>query len=289
MFAPEPGRLVSLILKSILHGYINVIDIILACGIMTVLILYCRINFAMNNTLQNGFRLLEMLAEHGDEVSVKELAAQAGLPSSHVCRLLKTLLQTGHLEQSPKTRKYRVSLKLLCLAHARLMHLDLRQAGHPFAAQLAEDLHAHAYLSAPWQGRSIIVDAVWPRDSAAELGVVIGQLHSVFHSACGKVCAAFASPQDLERIRASLAPDATIEPLDVWQAEFSQIRENRFAVRQEQGILAVAAPLFRAGEFFCGAIGVQLPAGASLSPNIEQTVRRTARALCFALGCPFTD
>ncbi len=243
----------------------------------------------MNNTLQNGVRLLEMLAESGQEVSVKELAAQTGLPSSHVCRLLKTLLQMGYLDQSPATRRYRVSLKILRLAHARLVPMDLRRAGHPFAAQLADELQSHTFLSAPWQGRSIIVDAVWPRGSAVDLGVVIGQLHSVLHSACGKVCAAYASPDEVEQIRASLAAEGGKESLDDRQDEFRQIRETRFAVRREEGVLAVAAPLFRAGELFCGALGAMLPSGASLTPEIQQTVKRTANALSFALGYPFTQ
>lgn len=241
----------------------------------------------MNNTLHNGFRLLDMLAETGQEVSVKELAVQAGLPSSHVCRLLKTLLETGYLEQSPETRKYRVSLKILCLAHARLENLDLRRAGHPYVAQIAEELHAHAYLSAPWQGRSIIVDAVLPRGPAADLGVIIGAVHSVFHSACGKVCAAFAAPDELDRILASIVPEGETGSLEDWQGELRQIRQTRFAVRQEQGVLAVAAPVFRAGDVFSGALGVLLPSGAVLTSEIEHSVRRMANALSFALGYPF--
>jgi len=243
----------------------------------------------MNNTLQNGFRLLETVARHAGEVSVKELSMQVSLPTSHVCRLLKTLVQTGYMEQSPETRKYRVSLRILNLAHARLAHLDLRRTGHPFVAQLTDELQAQAYLSAPWQGRSIIVDAIWPRHVTADLGVVIGQVHSVCHSACGKVCAAFATPQELEQLRAALAQEREPETLDAWQAEFRQIREAQFAVRSEGGVLAVAAPLFRAGGVFCGAIGARLPSGTGMSPELEQTVRRTAHAISLALGYPFAD
>jgi len=243
----------------------------------------------VNNTLQNGFRLLELVAESGQEFSVKDLAAQAGLPPSHVCRLLKTLVQTGYMEQMPGSRKYRVSLRILNLAHARLAHLDLRRIGHPFVTRLAEELHAQAYLSAPWQGHSIIVDVVWPRDSAADHGLVVGQVHSIFHSACGKVCAAFASDQEVAALHATLAAGEPCEPLRVWRAEFARIRKARFSVRDEQGILAVAAPLFRAGGVFCGALGAMLPPRTHPSPAIEQTVRRTAQALSFALGEPFSN
>jgi DNA-binding IclR family transcriptional regulator len=231
--------------------------------------------------------LLEMLAQRGNELSVKDLSVQAELPPSHVCRLLKTLVATGYLEQGPETRKYRVSLKILTLSQARLRHLDLRRAGHPFVAQLGEDLQAPVFLSAPCQGRSIIVDVVWPRGAAGDPVMVVGQVHSVCHSACGKVCAAFATPEELARIGADLASADPPESLDGRQGEFRLIRETRFAVRDEQGILAVAAPLFRAGGLFTGAIGVMLPAGMALASEVEQAVRRTATAISFALGQPF--
>ena len=70
----------------------------------------------MNNTLQNGFMLLEFMAETANECSVKELAEHFELPNSHVCRLLKTLEATGYVQQIPGSRKYRISLKILCLS-----------------------------------------------------------------------------------------------------------------------------------------------------------------------------
>lgn len=244
----------------------------------------------MNNTLYNGFQLLELLAASGQEASVTDLAAQAALPPSHICRLLKTLVQTGYVEQNPETRKYRVSLKLLNLAHARLVSLDFRRIGHPFAARLADTLQAHAYLSQPLQGRSIVVDVAYPRGAVPDAGIVVGQIHSVLHSACGKVCAAFASVDDRERLldeQASL--DGGAAHHSRWTDEFERIRATRLAVRDEDGVLAVAAPLFRAAGCFCGALGVFLPPGTRMSPLIEQEVRSTAEALAFALGYPYSQ
>lgn len=240
----------------------------------------------LNKTLHNGFNLLEKLAVSGRDASVTELSAQTALPPSNVCRLLKTLLQTGYVEQSAETRKYRVSLKLLNLAHARLVNLDFRRIGHPFASRLAETLQAHTYLSQSLQGRSIIVDVAYPRGVVADAGIVVGQMHSIFHSACGKVCAAFAPEDEREGLFDDLKAS---ESRGDWNREFEQIRETRLAVRDEDDVLAVAAPLFRAEECFCGALGVFLPSGSRMTPQIEQEVRSTAAALSFALGYPFSQ
>ena len=243
----------------------------------------------MNNTLQNGFKLLELLAAIGREVSVTELSAQASLPPSHVCRLLKTLLKTGYVEQSAETRRYRVSLKLLNLAHARLVNLDFRRVGHPYAMQLAETLQAHAFLSQPLQGRSIIVDVAYPRGVMDDAGVVVGQIHSVCHSACGKICAAYATDAERARLFDELEAAGTPEPREARLAEFARIRESGLAVRDEAGVLAIAAPLFQAGGRFCGALGALLPTGAVLDERTGQEIRRLAAALSFGLGYPLSQ
>jgi DNA-binding IclR family transcriptional regulator len=245
--------------------------------------------FVLNNTLQNGFNLLELLAAGGQDASVTELSVRAGLPPSHVCRLLKTLLQTGYVEQSEESRRYRVSLKLLHLAHARLVNLDFRRIGRPFVARLAESLQAHAYLSQPLRGLSIVVDVAYPRGAAVDADVVVGQIHSVCHSACGKICAAFATEDERKQLFDDLDRSGTAEPRKARFAEFVRIRKNRFAVRDEAGVLAVAAPLFRAEGRFCGALGAHLPPKSRLNKTIEQEVRRMAEALSFGLGYPFSQ
>lgn len=243
----------------------------------------------VNKTLSNGFKLLEMLSEDGGAYSVKELSSMAGLPSSNICRLLKTLVQTGYLEQNPKDRKYRVSLKLLQLSHARLKKLDLRRLGHPFAARLAEELKASVFLSAPCKSRSIVVDVVWPQEVVGDPVLVVGQVHSVSHSACGKICAAFAPPEEMQLVEAAVAAENPEDPPEKWMREFARIRKDRFAVRRENEILAVGAPLFRAKGIFAGAIGVFFPGGSEPSTELEHAVRRTANAISFSLGHPYSD
>lgn len=243
----------------------------------------------MNNTLSNGFRLLELLSQDGGEYSVKELSGLAGLPPSHVCRLLKTLVQAGYLEQRAPSRKYQVSLKLLALAQARLMKLDLRRHGHRFVVELGQQLQTPVFLSAPCQGRSIVVDVTWPAGAGGDPVLVVGQMHSIGHSACGKVCAAFASDEDRASLDAALAQETPPLSSDVWEAELARICETGLAVRREEGLVAVAAPIFRAGAVFCGAIGTFFSESVGLYPEAEEGVLRTARAISFALGQPVSS
>ena len=240
----------------------------------------------MNNTLSNGFRLLELLSQDGGEYGVTELAALAGLPPSHVCRLLKTLVQTGYLEQRAPSRKYQVSLKLLELSQARLGNLDLRRHGHAFAVELGQQLQAPVFLSAPCQGRSIVVDVTWPVGAEGDLMLVVGQIHSIRHSACGKVCAAFVSDEERALLDGALAQETPPFSRKAWEADLAGIRATGLAVRREDGLVAAAAPIFRAGGIFCGAIGTFYSEAVELPREAEEGIRRTARAISFALGQP---
>ena len=64
----------------------------------------------MNNTLKNGFRVLELLSLTGESFSVKDISTTLNIPNSHACRLLKTLKGTGYVEQN-SSRKYKMSMK----------------------------------------------------------------------------------------------------------------------------------------------------------------------------------
>ncbi len=247
----------------------------------------------MNNTLTNGFRLVEALASSGQEMSVKELAEQFGLPASHVCRLLKTLCETGHVEQQAGSRKYQISLKILTLAHERLANMDLRKKGRSFMGPLAEELGCPVYLSAPWRGHSIIIDVVYPASCSVDAGLVIGTPHVINHSACGKICAAFADKQELEFLTKELAGVESTTAIKSFLTELESIRQTRFAMRCENGHNAAAVPVFRSGGIFCGALGVHLPADfkwtSANRENCRNSLKKHSDALSFALGMPFSS
>ena len=120
----------------------------------------------MNNTLQNGFRLLEMLADNGGEMSVTELAAQASLPPSHVCRLLKTLVQYFNAGE----------LKLLLGQPQSMSHgLNLQSGGcHHlcwFTLPWAQDIYtqANARLHRSGQKNRVIVHRLLARKTVDEI------------------------------------------------------------------------------------------------------------------------
>lgn len=244
----------------------------------------------MNNTLHNGFRVLEYLADSAEAVSVKELAEHFELPGSHICRLLKSLTEIGYVEQLSGSRKYRISLKILNLANARLKKERLWELSRPYLRQLAEKYSAAVFVTRIWCGRSLIIGTDAPPLFADSNASMIGTLHSPTSSACGKVCAAYAS----EDVRAALLEEIDWQkPGDFqnrrndFESELIRIRQQGFAVRDLQG--AVGVPLFEGNGQLNGALGVMLPAVRSRTDELWHEVIESTlscgKLISFAQGC----
>ena len=237
----------------------------------------------MNNTLQNGFTILEYLAADAEECSVKELAEHFGLPNSHVCRLLKTLADTGYVEQTPGSRKYRISLKILNLSNMRLKKLKLRNIARPYLQKLVRELERPVFLTAPYRYRSLIVATEYPERFAGDAGVVVGQIHPVNRSACGKICAAYAPEEALDELLAGCD----------WSRKTEQSITDPARFREELKTIRACGFSRMVAEFdrHPGAVGVILPEDASLwTPELRtrfiDATKSCGESISFALGCP---
>lgn len=214
----------------------------------------------MNNTLSNGFKLLEYLAQAAEPHSVKDLAEAFGLPNSHICRLLKTLTETGYVEQTGN-RRYVVSAKILSLSHSKLERLAIRGKCHPALVELTAKLQCDAYLAIPYNGRAIIADVTY-KGGIFDGGMTVGAINSVNASACGKVCAAYVDPKDLDAFLAAnplLVTPKSIHAPALFKEHLVNVRRDGVAVCDDEidiGTYAVACPVLDKDGNLLAALGV---------------------------------
>lgn len=236
----------------------------------------------MNNTLVNGFRVLEYLAASGRDCSVKEIAEHFSLPNSHACRLLKTLADTGYVIRTPGSRKYRIGLKILTLSCVKLASIGLRDKARRDLRALAEHLGVTVYLSQVEQGISVIIDTAIP-DNGISIPYVIGKMHAVNRSASGKLCAAYAEPELLRELlkqcdyRKTASRSITGEA--AFLRELRRIRRQGYSVlagETGEGIYAASAPVFAAGTL-AGTVGAMLPESAE--PPAPERMQDLIRSL----------
>jgi DNA-binding IclR family transcriptional regulator len=247
----------------------------------------------MNNTLQNGFKILEFMANAGETYSVKELAELFELPNSHVCRLLKTLVETGYLEQD-RSRKYRISVQILCLGNACLSRLTVRDKAKPYLYKLHRKMNQNVYLVVNHKGRALIVDVITATSDNSEVSMTIGKLNQVNTTACGKLCGAYAEPELKKDLFADMCREKragnTIISEKALEKEFSKILAAGYSVadsEQATGTFAIAAPVFNRNGRMCAGIGT-----FSRNPELDfagkqkmiKQTRQCAESVSFALG-----
>ena len=238
--------------------------------------------------VERAFTVLDALAE-GGELGTNEIARRTGINASTVSRLLATLASARFVEHVPETGRYRLSLRLIELGNAVLGRLDLRALARPHLQALVRETGETATLSAPGEHDAITVDfahSSFVVQSVAQLG-----RPSVGHAtAVGKVMLAFGDVELPVAPFTSFTP-RTITTRERLVEELAQVRRRGFAEareEREEGLAAVAAPVWGSTAELVGIIGVQGPASrfdaralrAAATMLLEHTV-----AVSLALGC----
>ena len=210
--------------------------------------------------VERAFAVLDALSD-GGELGTNEIARRTGINASTVSRLLATLASARFVEHVPESGRYRLSLRLIELGNAVLGRLDLRALARPHLQALVRETGETATLSAPGEHDAITVDFAHSSSvvqSVAQLG-----RPSVGHAtAAGKVMLAFG---DVELPAEPFTPYTarTITTHAALVHELARVRERGYAnarEEREEGLAAIAAPVWDSRGELAGIIGVQGPA-----------------------------
>jgi len=210
-------------------------------------------------SLARGLKILNLLEQSQEGVSVTELAEKLGVDKGSASRLVATLAHYGFAEKDESTRRYRLGPQLLALSRNLLMRLPLREAAKPFLHQLMERSGECAHLAVPAQGEVLYIDQV---ESPASLRVdaQVGQLNPLYCTALGKAMLAFGKLDVPMRLEA-FTPH-TITDLRDLHRQLDEIRRLGYAFDDEElnlGVRCIAAPIFEPSGKLVGSIGISGP------------------------------
>lgn len=134
-------------------------------------------------TLDRGLRLLALVAEHPDGVSVSEAAQRLSVGRTVVYRLAATLAAHGLLQREPGGP---LRLGLGVLALARRAQPLLAETALPILRALAEDLGATAHLTVADGGEALALLVVEPSWTALHVAYRTGSRHPLSAAAGGQ-------------------------------------------------------------------------------------------------------
>lgn len=251
----------------------------------------------VSTSLTKAIAILETLAGRPGseyELGLTEISRRSGLAKTSVHRLLTTLQLHRFVQQSPRTGKYSLGLKLYELGSTAINRLELRQAAVPAMNRLAADTGERAYLTIPWDNDVLCLEVIQGAELADRLYTPRGARLPFHAGAVARILLAFMPESEIQRIvtsrplvsytRKTITDPATL--LDLLRRE----REQGYAVSVEEvseGAWAVAAPLRDRSSIVVGALGLVGPThrlDEDRLRKISVAVRHTASAISYQLG-----
>ncbi len=246
------------------------------------------------NTLINALNVLEMMARADREwLGISELAFQLRLNKSTVLRILATFESQGYVEQDPKTKEFRLTIKLFELGSNVLARTDLIREARPYLKKLESVTGETVHLAVLDDGEAVYVDKV-EGEQSIQMYSRIGRRSPVHCTGVGKVLLAFRSDEEIAAIIAKRGlrrfTSNTITSMSKLLENLAQIRREGVAFddeEHEEGIRCVAAPIYdHAGEVVAS-LSLTVPAfrmSREKAREMVGLVKGTADAISARLG-----
>jgi len=246
------------------------------------------------NTLVNALSVLEVLARSDREwIGISELANQLRLNKSTVLRILATFEMQGYVEQDPKSKEFRLTLKLFELGSNALARTDLLREARPFLKKLEAATGETVHLAVLDDGEAVYVDKV-EGEQAIQMYSRIGRRSPVHCTGVGKVLLAFRPDEEVAAIVARRGlrkfTANTITSMSRLLEELATIRQQGVAFddeEHEEGIRCVAAPIYDHRGEVIASLSLTVPAfrmSREKAREMVGLVKGTADAISSRLG-----
>lgn len=259
-------------------------------------------------TLSRGLDVLEALAAT-DEFGLgpSAIAERVGLDKATVTRLLRTLVETGYVAQDDRTRRYRLTGKILRLAHGVRTQVDLKRVTRPYLRRLREDLGETVHLGV-MEGLAVFYVDKLVSANSIQLVSEVGQTMPLHTTSLGKAILAALPEAEREAIytKIDFAPRTarTIRTVAQFREEIALTQARGFAIDDREnedfgacvaaaipgpdgrpvGAISVSGPDFRIRDHFErfgqrvreAALGIAHELGAATEPDATDVARASA-------------
>lgn len=236
------------------------------------------------NSVDRALDILLYLYNQGGEVTITNISRDLEIYKSTVYRTLVTLQNKGFVDQNPENGRYTLGVKFFIMGISIGDKIGIQKTVQPVARMLHEEFQEAVNVSMLEKNpldvyKSVII---WKEEGSQILrfNSEIGSRNDCHCAGVGKCLLAFGENIDFsiyERQPMIRYTENTITTLEEFQAELARVREQGYAVdneEREKGLICVAAPILRRG-VAVAAVSVSGPAQRMQ----EQTIARIASRL----------
>ncbi|MDO5554944.1 MAG: IclR family transcriptional regulator [Planctomycetia bacterium] len=249
-------------------------------------------NYIVPN-LDRALSVLETLSRYPKGLGVTSLAKIIGIPKNSAFRILYTLEKRGYVEQSSQRKLYRLTYKILTLAHSAFGETPILERALPILHSLRNKTRETVMLGVRNGDVGVVLEQI-PALEPIKFSVSVGYQFQLYTAAPGKVFLAWL-PNDirddlLSRISFQKLTATTITSQTAFLAELRQVREQGFALDRGEEVAdlrCVAAPIFDYRNQLVAAVWVNAPAFRASDrflDNVSGLVVKAAKNISDRLG-----
>lgn len=245
-------------------------------------------------SLANGLRVLEALATHADDVSLKELADYVKQTKPTAWRLVHTLVKLGYVRQDPESKRFRLAPRILTLG-ASFEGMDLKELAGPYLRDLAARVGETVNM-AVLDGDEIVYIERIKTKQIITINLHVGSRLPLYNTSMGRALVAHMPSVWLRSYLKRMEGDpAARRSLQDGGRRFLGIlretRESGYAVNDEDlasGLRSVAAPIWDHQNNVIAAVNIAVPSARvsirDLRARYLPELLKTAGEICQALG-----
>lgn len=205
-------------------------------------------------SIKKAFAILNAISSSREGLGVSELARKLKMAKSTVHGMTSALEELGAVMRNPLTKKYKLGFTLLEIGRSAYSQIDLKTAARPVTEDLMEKTRTSIFLGILNWDHVTILDIVEARQDL-NITAPVGSTIPLFAGAVGKVFLASMDEEQATRIIGSnglprFTENSIVDP-KLYHQELKQVRENGYAVDDEEyilGVRAVASPLMGLGQ-----------------------------------------
>jgi DNA-binding IclR family transcriptional regulator len=239
--------------------------------------------------LERVFTLLDVLANHQDPVSLKQISEHTGLHPSTAHRILNDLA-IGRFVDRPETGSYRLGMRLLELGNLVKARLDVREAALAPMRELHKLTHQPVNLSVRQGDEIVYIERTYSERSGMQVVRAVGGRAPLHLTSVGKLFLAHDDPQRVRAYatRTGLAGHTRNSLTDTAQLEreLAKVRQTEVARDNEElelGVRCMAAGIYDDQGTLIAGLSISAPADR-LEEAWSQRLHETAEQISIALG-----
>lgn len=214
-----------------------------------------------SNPLERAFKILDIVASTGREMSLIEIVKASKLPQSSTFRLASNLAESGMLSFDTGTKTYSIGSRANRLSMFISREKSLKAILIPALEALAHDTGETSFFVSASENGNKLLEFVVPKRGAS-IFIHPGFEFPMHATAAGKVIQAFSEdseiPGDIEL--KAYQPNTIVDP-ERLSALFREVRQCGYAINDselDKDVYSVCVPVL-IGDLVAGALGLVGP------------------------------